>query len=386
MNPRERGPESGAPPVYCEVTSFLKGFKLCELLAQHSVGVRLARQEKGKLGLQVRNDDVNDFVQVRQAVALVVLEPVVRVAPQGHAFSRNVASDGEGAGAYHLRRISIDVPGRCEGAVVHVLLQDMFRIYRRAHGAEERGEGQGENALDRVVVQRRDCHRRLLPLAGCLVQEAELEGRAAAGRDVVVVDDAVEGEVHVVGVEWLPVVPPDFPAQVERPRQAVLRALPGLRQRRLHRVGPPRGLGQAVKEVSQNTGRRGIVGNGEVEGKRFGNSRECQGAARLSDGVLEPLGIPFKLGDHCGSGGRCKPSRGQWLSGCPSSGCRLSRGRRPSRGWRLVCCRGPGSGGELNRGRRCKGWCSTSGRRGLSAGSGLSGWLWTQHRLSRRSL
>ena len=66
-------PKRGTSPVYREVSFFLQRLELCVLLAQNSVGVRLARQELCKLGFQVRDDDVDDLIQVRQAVASVVL-------------------------------------------------------------------------------------------------------------------------------------------------------------------------------------------------------------------------------------------------------------------------------------------------------------------------
>ena len=127
---QERRAESGASLVYREVPFFLERFQLCEVLAQHAVGIRLTRQELGKLGLEVWHDDVNHFVQVRQAVARVVLEPVARVAPHDHALARNVPLDGKGAGADDLGRVRVDIPRRCEGAAVHVLLEDVLGLYK----------------------------------------------------------------------------------------------------------------------------------------------------------------------------------------------------------------------------------------------------------------
>ena len=118
-----------------------------------------------------------------------------------------------------------------------------------------------------------------------------MEGGAAAGRDVVVVDYAVEGEVYVVGREGLPVVPAHVRTEVECPGQAVVRTLPGLGQHRLHLVGQPGGLGQALEEIAQDTRRRSVVRDGEVESKRLGDRGEGQSAAPFPDGVLETLGV-----------------------------------------------------------------------------------------------
>ena len=165
----ERCPKSGAAPVYGEVFILLEGLEICKFRAQHPVGFRLAGPELGKLGGQVRNDDLDDLVQVGQAVALSVLEPVVRVSLHDHAFAGIVALDGKGAGSDDIRRVRVYVPHRGKGAVIHALLQYVLGIYGCAHIAEEGSEGPWEDALDGVVVQGSNGHWRFHPLAAILV-------------------------------------------------------------------------------------------------------------------------------------------------------------------------------------------------------------------------
>ena len=224
-----------------EVLVLLQRFQRCEVLPQHAVNVRLTRPELDELRLQVGHDDLNNLVQVGQAVPVGVLEPIARIPLQHHTLVRRIQADGEGTRAYDLRRVGRDVPRRGKGTVVHVLFEDVLRIYRRAHGAQERRERHREFTEDRVVVQRRDGHLPLRPLSALHVPERER--RTAARRDIVVIDNLVEREVHVVRREWLPVVPLHVPPKAERPRQTVLRMLPRLRQGGLHLVRQPRGLG-----------------------------------------------------------------------------------------------------------------------------------------------
>jgi hypothetical protein len=71
------------------------------------------------------------------------------------------------------------------------------------------------------------------------VQEPEVERRPGARVDVLIVDIVVEGEFNIMRREGFAVVPRHALAQVKRPLQAVIRAFPGLGQRRLDRVGQP---------------------------------------------------------------------------------------------------------------------------------------------------
>ena len=71
------------------------------------------------------------------------------------------------------------------------------------------------------------------------VEEAEVEGWTAAGLDVVVIDDPVEGEIDIVGGEGRAVVPLDVLAKVEGPSETILGVLPGLGQCGFHLVGEP---------------------------------------------------------------------------------------------------------------------------------------------------
>ena len=211
--------------------------------------------------------------------------------------------------------------------------------------------GPGRNAFDGVVVQRGYRHRLLLPFAALLVREAEMERRTAAGRDVMVVDDAVEGEVHVMGGEGLPVVPRNVIAKMEGPRQTVLRALPRLGQRRLHFVGQPGRLGQALEQIPQDTRRRRVVRDGQIEGERLGDGGGRQGAALFSNGVLELLGVLSQLVDGGGlisgrrlCGGRrrrddrrCGSRFGCWSRLCNSGWRRRRCGVVAACGQRRAC-------------------------------------------------
>ena len=117
-----------------------------------------------------------------------------------------------------------------------------------------KGERHGQYELDGVVVERADRHLLLAPLAALLVEDPEGERRAIAGGDIGVVDDPVEGEVHVVGRERLPVVPGHVPAQMEGPGQSVVRVLPGLRQARLDLIVQPGDFGEALEEIPEDAG------------------------------------------------------------------------------------------------------------------------------------
>ena len=204
-----------------------------------------------------------------------------------------------------LGRIRVNVPCRGKRAIIHVRPEDVLGIDRSAHGAKERCKGHWQNDPDRVLVQCCDGHLRFLPVAALLVREPEGERRPAAGRDIVVVDDPIEGEGHVVGGEALPIVPRDVFAQVEGPGQTVIRMFPGLCQRRLDLVRQPGGFGQAFKQVAQDARRLGVARNGQIQSQRLANSRERQSPARLPGGVLEDLGVLSELVDDCAVGGGC---------------------------------------------------------------------------------
>ena len=75
------------------------------------------------------------------------------------------------AGSVSMFHVSVKEPSST------CFLKDVLWVYRRTHGAEERGERPGEYAFDRVVVQRGDRHRLLLPFSDFLVQETEMERR-----------------------------------------------------------------------------------------------------------------------------------------------------------------------------------------------------------------
>ena len=310
---QEVRPEPRAPPVDREVALGLQRLQLGELLAEHPVYVRVPGQEGGEFGREVLDDDVNDLVQVREPVAGPVGEPVAGIARQDQPLAGRVARDRERSGADDLGGVGVDAPHRREAPVVHVGPQDVLRVDRRAHRAEEGRRRHRQDDPDGVVVQRRDLHAVRPPLAG-VVEVAELERRAGRGRDVVVVDDPVEREVHVAGGERPAVVPGHVAAQVERPGQAVLGALPRLGQQGLHLVVQPRRLGQPLEEVPQDVRRSGVGRDGEVEGQRFGDGGDREGAPVRADRVGELLGVGPQLrndrvgrrgrGDHDGLAGR----------------------------------------------------------------------------------
>ena len=292
----ERGAEGRAAPVDDEVALLLlERLEARVLPARDAVQIRLARLEQGELGLDVLNEQVHDAVEIGEAVPLGVRHPVVRVAPQHHPLAGDVALDGERPRADHRARVRIDAPDGAERPVLDVRLEDVARVDRRAHRADEGRERRRQHHPDGVVVHRRDGHRVLDPLP--VLQEAEDERVAGARRDVLVVDDAVEGELHVVRGERCAVVPGDVAAQVEGPGQPVLRVLPGLGQRRLDLVGQPRRLGQALEEQAEQARGVGVVREREVEGQRLADRRRGDRAARRPDLVLERLGALLERPD-----------------------------------------------------------------------------------------
>ncbi len=124
-----------------------------------------------------------------------------------------------------------------------------------------------------------------------LVGIDEDECLAVRGGDAVVVDDAVEGEFHVVGGERRPVMPADVSTQIERPLKPVLRPLPRFRQRGLDFVVQPRGLGQTLEHVTEVIDRTSVVRKDEVEGQGFRDGSVGDCTAMHADGVLELVGI-----------------------------------------------------------------------------------------------
>ena len=107
-----------------------------------------------------------------------------------------------------------------------MLLQDMLGVDSRAHGAKERCERGGEDALHGVIIQCSHGHWALLPDPRVLVQKSELEGSSATSRNVVVVDDAVECEFDIVGRKGRTIVPSDVTSDVKGPGQAVVGVVP----------------------------------------------------------------------------------------------------------------------------------------------------------------
>ena len=146
-----------------------------------------------------------------------------------------------------------------------------------------------------MVVQCRHRHLRLLPLAGLVIQEPELEGSPARRLEVVVVDDPVERELHVVGGERGAVVPLHVVAQIEHPAKPVVGTLPRLGQQRLDLIVQPRGFGEALEQVPQHARRSGVPGQREVEREGLGDRRHRERAPMIADLIGESLGVPAQF-------------------------------------------------------------------------------------------
>ena len=222
---QECGAEAGTPAVQREVLLALQWLQQRILLAQHAMEVRGAVAEQRQLRLQVRHHDVHDLVQVRELLAVGIGLPVVRVALEDDALLGRVLADGERAGTDDLGWVGLDVPELGERTRLDGPFENVLGVDGRAHRTQERRERLGQHELDRVIVERRHRHLRRFPLP-VIVEIAELEGGTARCVEVVVVDDLVEREVHVVRCEGRAVVPPHIVTQAEHPAQPVIRALP----------------------------------------------------------------------------------------------------------------------------------------------------------------
>ena len=184
--------------------------------------------------------------------------------------------------------------------------------------------------------------------------------RPGRRRYVLVIDYAVKRELHVVGGERLPVVPPHVPAQPERPGEAIVRALPRLGQQRLYLVRQPRRLGKPLEHVAQGSRRVGVVCDSEVERQRLRDRGAGDCPALLADCVLEVGGVLLEPVHHASLArrrrlrhGRRRRSRGRFRRGgwpCRRGG----RGRRCGlgRSGRLRRRRDPDRCSRLGRGRR----------------------------------
>ena len=82
-----------------------------EVLARHAVNIRLFRLELEESSCRIWHDEVNDLLQVGEAIACGVLAPVVRIAFEEHALADVVAFDRERAGAIDLGWPRRNVPG-----------------------------------------------------------------------------------------------------------------------------------------------------------------------------------------------------------------------------------------------------------------------------------
>ena len=152
-----------------------------------------------------------------------------------------------------------------------------------------------EHEFHGEVVQRRNRHLRLLPLAGLIVQVPKLERSPARRLEIVVVDHPIEGELHVVGGERGAVVPLHVVAQMEYPAQPVVGTLPRPGQKRLDLIVQPRGLGKALEQVAEHPRRSGVSGQLEVEREGLGDRRHREGATVLADLIGEHLGVPAQF-------------------------------------------------------------------------------------------
>ena len=331
----EHGAEGRTAPVDGEVACLLLRLEGGVVLAAQSVRIHLAGLELRQLIVDGRDEQLHDALDVGERIAAAVPQPVVGVALEHHALLRHVARDGERARTDDLGGIAVHAPEVVERPRLDVRFEDVPRVDRRAHRTQERRERRRQHELHRVVVDGGHGHRRLLPGAG-VVEVAELEGGAVAGGDVVVVDDAVEREVDIACGEWLAVVPTHALAEVEGPRQAVVRVLPGLGQRRLDLVGEPRHLGQSLEQVAEEPRGVGVVREREVERQRLADGGRRHRPARVADVVLEGVGARAQSLDD-----RLLSSRGGGRRGCG-----VGRVGSPARAVRVARARGDDERGE----------------------------------------
>ena len=253
---QEGGAEIRPLPVQGEVLGGLFRFQHRVLVARDAEDVGLAGLEFEHRGGDVLHHQVDDLIQIGQGIAGVVLLPVMRVLAQHDALADVVPFNGERPRADDLAGVGAHVPSRGEAAVINVFFQNVLGINGGAHRAQERRERHGQGEANGMVVDLGDLDLSALPLLRGLVDVTDSQARPRRGGDIVVVDDALEGEKHVVGRERRAVGPFDALAQEERPHQAVVGRFPALGQIPFHLRGQPRGLGQPLEQVAENFGGR----------------------------------------------------------------------------------------------------------------------------------
>ena len=206
--------------------------------------------------------------------------------------------NGERPGTDDLAGVGTHVPSRGEAAVVDVFFQDVLGVNGGAHRAQKRREGYGQGEPYSVVVDLGDFDLSALPFLRGLVEMTDGQARPRRSGDVVVVDDALEGEKDVVGREGRAVGPLDALAQMKRPHQAVVGGFPALGQVALHPGSQPGGIGHALEYILENFGRRCFGRDCQVEGLRSADRGLGQRAAGLTDLVAELGGVLIQPCKH----------------------------------------------------------------------------------------
>ena len=120
----------------------------------------------------------------------------------------------------------------------------------------------------------------------------------AAGVDVGVVNDPVEGERNVGCCERFSIAPPHVGTEVECPGQPVLGTRPRLRQQWPGLIARPWDLSQFFENVPQHSRRRSVFGNDQVECERLCDGRHCQRPFVPAYGVLKLFSIELEKSYH----------------------------------------------------------------------------------------
>ena len=94
-----------------EVLLVLERFQVGELVTEDTMNVGQTVAEGLEFTIQIRHDDLHDAVEIRQAIAVGVGQPIVGIAAEHYAFTRHVLLDQERTGADDFRRIGVEIPG-----------------------------------------------------------------------------------------------------------------------------------------------------------------------------------------------------------------------------------------------------------------------------------
>ncbi|MNE05362.1 hypothetical protein D3C80_979220 [compost metagenome] len=240
-------------------------------------------------------------------------------------------------------RLLIDVAGASTG-------QQLFGVFSGEDGGEAHGQVLDERGIDGVQGEHHGQWVGLLDAGDVLVQAHAVEigklGRVGLTEPMTLVEHAVEGEQHIVGVEraaraeGLVAVELDPFTQVEGVAQAVVGHLPVRRQGRVHGGAATFELDQAVVDGFGGVvvGGAGVLGGVEAGGAAFGAEHQVVGqqGRRLADQA------------HGQQGGKAGGmAHGKSFYVCLRRlGVRMAAtGRRPRCGWRRDDMKGYEDGG-----------------------------------------